>query len=156
MFDFCLLSMLMSSWPLRCRLFRVLTSSSSFAMNSVFGQFTFYKRPCLVLGCWHNCCRIGRNEFASTFCSDLKHANYFPLAFLSAMLLLQFSSSSESSKPFPDKLWLWLCLLPGFALTPSFDSLPTKSRSSQSALPFPSKVERIEELLLSESCWYWR
>ena len=31
-------------------------------MNSVFGQFAFDRTPCLVLGCWHNCCRIGRNE----------------------------------------------------------------------------------------------
>ena len=39
------------------------------------------------------------------FAPGLKHANSFPLVFLSTMLLLQFSSSSESSKPFSAKLW---------------------------------------------------
>ena len=121
-----------------------------------FGQFAFYKRPCLVLDCWHNCCRIGRNEFAATFAPILKHAN----SFSTGIFIWRCCCSSSLHPPSLQNHFLLnsgLVVLVACLCTDAFVWLLAYEISLISTCTaFSLEGRACRRTLLSESCWYCR
>ena len=161
--SFCLISVCCRCWcpvgvpPLRCRLFRVWTSSSVVRHEFSFWTACIWQDTVLGFGCWHNCCRIGRNRVCLYFALRSKACELFstgifihdavaPVFFILRIFKTIFLLNSGL-------VVLVACLCTDAFVWPLAYEISLISICTAFSLEGRSVSK---ELLLSESCWYCR